>query len=321
MNKFKKIILSLILIILASGCKKEEVKEQVIEKTAVIEESKEKKINEIHMKTATFLSKIIVDNIKDDNFKFTLDEENNYSRIEQGDFDIAVVPGYLAPYFYNKTKGNIELAAITATGNLFLLSDTKLNNKMDLKGKNLYIPDLVGNLNNIVEDKIGPLNLLLRLKVSYFTSMSQIIEKMDNSSNYLSILSEPYFTKTLKNNNLYVSKVDDLISVGDGDFISEVIIVNKNYLKNNEEAFREFLKLYKESADKLGKDIEISSEILSEYNITSDQAKKAIDNINITYVDGNPMKDIYQSFINNLYQLDNNIFAGEKPGDDFYYKN
>ena len=313
----KKIILLLTFIILLTACRKKEEPQAPAEKPAIKEEIKEQ-TNKINIKPGTFASKVILENIEDDKFDFNIDKTNNYSKIEQNDFDVAVIPGYLAPYYYNKTNGNIKVAAITSTGNLYLVSDQKINNQMDYKGKNFYIADLANNLDNIVENKLGPLNFVLRLNVEYYKNLDEIVEKMENSSNYVAILADPYYTRSLRKTQ-YVSSVDDILQMDEGDFISEVIIVNNNYLKNNEETFKDFLKSYKESSDKIGKNTRLSNDLLSTYDITEDEAKKALDRVNITYVNGQSMKEIYGKFIDQLYQLDKNIFSGDKPVDDFYY--
>lgn len=313
----KKIILLLTFIILLTACRRKEEPQAPAEKTAIKEEIKEE-TSQINIKPGTFASKVILENIEDDKFDFNIDKTNNYSKIEQNDFDVAVVPGYLAPYYYNKTNGNIKMAAITSTGNLYLVSDRKINNQMDYKGKNFYIADLANNLGKIVENKLGPLNFVLRLNVEYYKNLDEIVEKMENSSNYVAILADPYYTRSLRKTQ-YVSSVDDILQMGEGDFISEVIIVNNNYLKNNEETFKDFLKSYKEASDKIGKDTKVSKDLLTAYDITEDEAKKALDRMNITYVSGQSMKEIYGKFIDQLYQLDKNIFSGDKPGDDFYY--
>lgn len=313
----KKIILLLTFIILLTACRKKEESQAPAEKPAIKEEIKEQ-TNKINIKPGTFASKVILENIEDDKFDFNIDKTNNYSKIEQNDFGVAVIPGYLAPYYYNKTNGNIKVAAITSTGNLYMVSDQKINNQMDYKGKNFYIADLANNLDKVVENKLGPLNFVLRLNVEYYKNLDQIVEKMENSSNYVAILADPYYTRSLRNTQ-YVSSVDDILQMGEGDFISEVIIVNNNYLKNNEETFKDFLKSYKESSDKIGKNTRLSNDLLSTYDITEDEAKKALDRVNITYVNGQSMKEIYGKFIDQLYQLDKNIFSGDKPGDDFYY--
>lgn len=317
MNKSKKIILSLALIFLVSSCRKKEEPQVQVEKPAIKEEIKEEK-SQINIKPGTFASKVILENIEDDKFDFNIDKTNNNSKIEQNDFDVAVIPGYLAPYYYKKTNGSIKLAAITSTGNLYLVSDQKINNQMDYKGKNFYIADLANNLSKIVENKLGPLNFVLRLNVEYYKNLDEIVEKMENSSNYVAILADPYYTRSLRKTQ-YVSSVDDLLQMGEGDFISEVIIVNNTYLENNEENFKDFLESYKEASDKIDKDTRVSNDLLSTYDITEDEAKKALDMMNITYVSGQSMKDIFNNFIDKLYQFDKNIFDGEKPDDDFYY--
>lgn len=313
----KKIILLLTFILLLTACRKKEEPQAPVEKPAIKEEIKEE-TSLINIKPGTFASKVIIENIDDDKFDFNIDKTNNYSKIEQNDFDVAVVPGYLAPYYYNKTNGNIKVAAITSTGNLYLVSDKKINNQMDYKEKNLYIADLANNLGKIVENKLGPLNFVLRLNVEYYKNLDEIVEKMENSTNYVAILADPYYTRSLRKTQ-YVSSIDDLLQMGEGDFISEVIIVNNTYLENNEENFKDFLESYKEASDKIDKDTRVSNDLLSTYDITEDEAKKALDRMNITYVSGQSMKDIFNNFIDKLYRFDKNVFSGEKPDNEFYY--
>ena len=90
-------------------------------------------------------------------------------------------------------------------------------------------------------------------------------------------------------------------------------------MENNEENFKDFLESYKEASDKIDKDTRVSNDLLSTYDITEDEAKKALDRMNITYVSGQSMKDIFNNFIDKLYQFDKNVFSGEKPDNEFYY--
>ena len=325
MTKVKKIFAGLALILLITGCKKEDNKSKKVEEVAV-ENVKENSENEekpvadkINVKPSSFASKLVLENMPENNsMQYLIDTSTNFSKILNKDFDIAIIPAYLAPYFYNKTDKGIKLLAINSTGNLYMLSDKKINGQMDYKGKDIYLPDLADNLNNIVENKLGPANLFMRINVNYYKTMDEILDKMNTSSNYVSILPDPYYARALRKNH-YVSKLTDLLPLGEGDFISEVIIVNKDYLDKNKNIVDEFLKDYKKATDKVDKDTKLSESLLRDYDLSEEEASQAIGRMNITYVDKKPMKEIYGKFIGQIYDFDKKIFAGDLPEDDFYY--
>ena len=319
-NKFKKIGLSLAILLVATACKKEEPVEETNKEVIEVEKDEKPISNEANIKAMTFASKLIMDNIKDnDNISYIVGFDKTYSKIEQGDFDVAIVPAYLGPYFYQKNDQNIKLGAITQTGNIFMISDTAINDKTDLKGKNVYVPDPVGNLSKVINEKIGTVNLFLRLNIEYYKDMGQILDKMDQSSNFLSILSNPYYTKAM-NEQYYVSKISDILPINEDDFLTEIIIVNGDYLVNHKKDFNEFLASYKNAIDKLNNNPDINEALLKEYDLSKDDAKLAIKRTTNTFIDGDTMKGSYEVFLDRLSEVDDSLIGEIKPTDEFYYK-
>ncbi len=316
--------------LIATSCRKKE-EEPVIEEKQIIEVEKkeEKPVEESYrVKPMSFISKVVLDEINSnqvnektsDGKKLVMDinTDKNFQDIENADFDIAIIPAYLGPYLYNRTNKDIKIAAITQTGNIHLVSDTALNSQRDYRNKNFFVPDPAGNLAKIIDDKIGPLNMLLRLNLEYYRSMDEILKKMDHTENYVSILTEPYYTKALRTTH-YVSDVADLLPIGEGEFITEIIIVNKDYLDKNKDIVDRFLDDYQKVSKEISKDTSINKDLLNWYDLTADEAKLAIERSEITFIDGNQMKDSYETFIDRLEEVDKNIFDGERPDDDFYY--
>ena len=318
MNKFKKLGLCLALLLVSVSCKKNEVKKEA--EVQVVEVEKPKPISsEINIKPMTFGSKLALDNMAtSENYDLKVDPDKTYSKIEQGDFDIAVIPAFMGPYFYQKTNQGIKIAAITQTGNIYMVSDSKINGQMDYRGKNLFIPDPVGNIAKVVNSKIGPLNLFLRLKIEYYKKMAEIVEKMENTSNYVGVLSDPYYTKALRK-QLYVSSVSDLLPLENDDFISEILIVNSDYLLDHKDTFDEFLDSYKEAITKIEDEPEISSKLLRDFDMTEDEIKLALERSPYTFIDGDTMKGSYGVFLDRISELDETLVGEIKPSDDFYY--
>ncbi|MFO3664732.1 hypothetical protein ACCQ41_00460 [Anaerococcus sp. ENR0831] len=250
MTKFSKFMLALSIFALATSCGK---KEEVIEyDTQVVEVEQEKTVKkELNIKATSFASKNVLENIKNSSdISYIIASNPNYAQIEQGDFDIAVVPGYLGPYFYEKTNKNIEISAITLLDNIHMVADKNITNQNDLIGKTLLIPDPAGNLSKAIDNKIGPLNFVLRLKLEYYKNIDDIVEKMSKSSNFMTLLTDPYFSK-ITDKGYYDSDLTSILPISKGEFVSEIIIVNKDYLKNNKDEFDKFLEDYKEATQKL----------------------------------------------------------------------
>lgn len=317
MINLRKIILALSIVLLATSCSKKE--ENVIE-DQVIEVKKEKAVEkEVNVMPLSFISKVILENIENnDNTRYVNEAIANYSQVEEGNFDIAIVPGLLGTYFYEKNDKNIEIAAITSTDNIKIISDSPINGQKDLKGKNLLIPDPVENLSKVVEKKLGPLNIFLRLNISYYKRMADIVDKLDNMTNFISFLSDPYYEKII-DKNYYAADLSGLLPIGKGEFVSEIIIVKKDYLKDNKESFDKFLEDYNISSQKIKEDPKISQDLLEEYKIDENQAKEAIKRINPVFIEADTMKGTYQVFLDKLNQVDQSLLGEEKPGEDFYY--
>lgn len=322
MTKVLKLLVALALFAIVPGCsKKEEVK---TEETQVIEvEKEEAKKDELSINASTFTSKVVIDKMKDsEDTSYNISKNPNYQQIENGDFDIAIVPGYLGPYFYDKTNQGIEIAAITQLDNIHIVSDFFVNNQKDLMGKNFLIPDPVTNLAEILDKKIGPASLFLRLNLEYYKSMDEILDKMDKTSNFMTILSDPYLTK-IEDKDYFQSDLANLLPIAKGEFVSEIIIVNKDYLKNNKIEFVNFLEDYKESTQKLEDDdfdIEVSEDILKAYDITKEQAKISLQRSNPVFIDEDTMKGTYKVFLDKLNDLDESLVGENIPDDDLYYE-
>lgn len=322
MTKFSKFMLALSIFALATSCGK---KEEVIEyDTQVVEVEQEKTVKkELNIKATSFASKSVLENIKNSSdISYIIASNSNYAQIEQGDFDIAVVPGYLGPYFYEKTNQNIEISAITLLDNIHIVADKNITNQNDLIGKTLLIPDPAGNLSKAIDNKIGPLNFVLRLKLEYYKNIDDIVEKMSKSSNFMTLLTDPYFSK-VTDKRYYDSDLASILPISKGEFVSEIIIANKDYLKNNNDEFDKFLEDYKEATQKLEEtdfDIEISEEILKEYDISEEKAQMALKKSHPVFIDGDKMEDTYKMFLEKLKEIDQSLVGENIPSEDLYYQ-
>ncbi len=306
------------LIPLAACSKKDN--QELVETNQVEVEEKVPEKDSINLKASSFLSKLIAYNMEEGVLDIKLSNDSNYTDIENGDFDIAVVPGYLGPYFYNTTNQDTMLAAISSTDDIKLVSDQLISNQNDLKGKNLYIADPVGNLSKAIDKKIKPVNIFLKINAEYYTSMRAVTDKVENGSNFITIMTDPYYGKIL-DKGYYISDLASLLPIAKGEFVSEIVIVNKKYLENNKEEFETFLESYKKATKKISENPSIPDELLDYYGISEDQAKAALERQNPTFIEADTMRGTYQVFLDRLNSIDKSLLGEIKPGDDFYYIN
>ena len=330
MNKIKKLLLIIIPILLLSGCllfkNKKSDKIDKIEK-AVIEVNKKPILNKIDIKSATFASDIVLDELsKDSENTYETTKINNLTQIESLDFDIAIVPAYQVVDLYNKTDGNIKLAAITGVNNLHIISDKQINGPKDMAGKTIMVPELNDSMNRLIDTKLGFVKTLMRINTEFYYSQKELVKNLDSANNILAILSEPYYSKALAKKNYYSFDANKAISMlpnskvdSNGDFLSEVIIVNKNFLMDNKKSVDKFLSDYKKAQQSIDSNTVLSQSIINNYDITNEEAIKIYKSMENTYIDSDTMSGVFEIYMDKLENLDSNIFSGKRPTDDLYY--
>lgn len=331
MNKLKKLLVIIIPVLLLTGCllfqKNKSNKDEKIEKD-VIEVSKKPITNKINVKTATFASDIIMDKLCASNENYDSIKVNNLSQIESLNFDIAIVPAYQVVDLYNKTDENIKVAAITLVNNIHIISDKQINNPKDMAGKTIMVPELNESMNKLIESRLGFIKTLMRINTEFYYSQKDLVKNLDKAENVLAILSEPYYSKAIAKRSYYTFDINKAIAMlpnsktdSDSDFLSEVIIVNKNYLKDNKESFDKFMLEFKKAQQEINEETVLSQGIINNYDITNEEAIQIYKSMENTFIDSDTMAGVFEIYMDKLENLDKNIFGGKRPTDDLYYKN
>lgn len=331
MNRMKKLFFAILPILFLSGCffaKNKEAKPEDIQKD-VIEVEKKPITNKIDIKSASFASDIVLDKLsKDENKAYNVTKINNFAQIESLDFDVAVIPAHQVVDLYNKTNGNIKLAAITMLNNIHIISDKQINNPKEMAGKTIMIPELNESMNKLIDSKLGFIKTLMKINTEFYYSQKDIVKNLENSENIVAFMSEPYYSKAISKKDYYSFDINKAISMlpnskseSDGDIVSEVIIVNKNYLRDNEESFDKFLEAYKNTQSEIKEGDVLSQGIINNYDITNEEAISIYKSMEKTYIDSDTMEGVFEIYLDKLENLDKKIFSGNRPSDDLYYKN
>ncbi|HPU62939.1 MAG TPA: ABC transporter substrate-binding protein [Mobilitalea sp.] len=263
------------------------------------------------------------------NYNFTIAGEADEisAGLIKGDFDIAAVPCNLASVLYNKTKGQIKLAAINTLGVLYIVeTGTSIETVEDLKGKTIYstgygtTPQYTLNylLNSYGIDPEKDVT------VEYKTEATEVAAILSETDNAIAMLPQPYVTTVMMNNDkvrIAINIDEEWKALNDGDgVVTGVLAVNKNFLENNPEAVNDFLKEYQVSTDFVNKNVDAASQLVEKFGLfKAAVAKKAIPYCNITFVNGSDMKEMAERYLNILFGQNPNSVGGALPSEDFYY--
>lgn len=288
---------------------------------------KEEKItSKLDVKSYGFASSIVLDQlVRDDDNNYQVDYTNDFSKIESLDFDVAVIPAYRMVDLYKKSSGKIKLAAISLVDNIRLISDGQINNPMDLRGKTIMVPKLTDPMNKAIESKLKLLKPVLGINLEFYEGQKELYKNLDAKENIIALLTEPYYTKAIKNRDYYVFDIMKTLSMlpnndldSEGELLSELIIVNSDFLKDNKESFDKFLKSYQKIQEEIGEDTIISQDIINKYDITNKEALDIYKRLKNTFISGDTMKGVFELYLNRLENFDKNIFDG-RTSDDIYY--
>ncbi|MCI8669471.1 MAG: ABC transporter substrate-binding protein [Lachnospiraceae bacterium] len=247
--------------------------------------------------------------------------------IIKGDIDIAAVPCNLASVLYNKTKGEIQVAAINTLGVLYMVSTgEEIDSIAGLKGKTIYstgqgtTPEYT--LNYILT-KNG-LTPGTDVTVEYKTEAAEIASLLSENKEAIAMLPQPYVTTVLlKNENAKIifdmteewSKVSDNASL-----VTGVVVVRKDFIEEHKDAFDSLMNDYEASASYVNDNIEEAAALVESHDIfAASVAKKAIPYCNITFKTGEEMKKDIHAYLEVLHTANPASVGGALPDDKFYY--
>lgn len=324
MIKIKRLIILICLTLILASCS--DIKEDKIEERS--SQTDPKPIaSSIDIKSTSFVSSILLDSMKNnDDFSYNPTNVDDLEEIMDGNFDIAIVPAILAPSIYNTTNAGVSIAAISLVNNLYALSDTQINSPKDMFGKKLLIRDMGSEYKKALDSKLSIIKGVFGIDVLFYKDIEELQDYINSNDSYIAVVSEPYLSK-IKNNeksaiyNLaeimpYLS--DEKLSF-DSDIVSEVVLVNNKFLKDKKSTFDRFLDDLKVTTEKLKDNPEISANIINRYDLSSDDAMKIYNNMDVVYIDGDTMRGLYNIYLEGIDKLKLDIYHGDRPSDDFYY--
>jgi len=247
----------------------------------------------------------------------------------KGELDIALVPANVAAVLYQKTEGSVAVIDINTLGVLYMVSgDGEIGQPEDLRGKTIYLTGK-GTTPDYVLHYILKANGLQEgdYTLEYKSEPTEVAALLAEKPEAVGLLPQPFVTVACaQNENLQVvmdmnEQWSLLQGEGGSRMVTGVTVVRREILDAYLEAVETFLQNHKDSTKAINEDAEKGAELVVAAGIIGKApiAQKAIPNCNITYIDGEEMRQALSGYLEVLFEQDASSVGGKLPGEDFYY--
>ena len=304
------------------------------EATIVIDTELEIKISVLNGTTG-FGAAQIMNNAKDNkavlNYNFTVetDASNITAGLINGSIDIAALPTNAAATVYNKTGGEIQIAAINTLGVLYLMANGEkvtINDIKDLEGKTVYCP--AQNPAFIFEAICRANGLIPGENITIDTAYAQPADlrtALAAGQVDIAVLPEPMVT-IAKNANAALVTALDLTAeweavYGENSLVQGCIVVRTEWAEAHPHELGIFLAEYKNSIEFTNNSTAEAAQMIADLGIFAQApiAQKAIPNCNIVYMDKADMAAALDVFFAKLYSVNPASVGGTLPDSNIYY--
>lgn len=270
----------------------------------------------------------MVQMIEDPAYQFTVagTADEIVPLLVKGDLDIALLPCNLASVLYNKTKGQVQMAAINTLGVLYIVeAGDSVHSIADLKGRTLYstgkgtTPEYA--LNAVL--RAGGLNPASDLTIEFKSEATEIASALGAGQVDLAMLPQPYVTAVLAQNPtlriaLSLTKEWDKV-IPESGLVTGVVLVRKDFAENKPESLNAFMAAYRASTQYTNQHPSEASVLIEQLGIAKAAvAEKAIPLCNIVCIEGSDMQAKASGYLASLFAQDPTAVGGALPGEDFY---
>lgn len=245
----------------------------------------------------------------------------------KGDLDAAAIPANLAATLYQKTSGQVEVACVNTLGVLYIVENgDTIQSVADLKGQTIVTtgkgttPEYV--LRYVLsENGIDPDN---DVTIEYCSESTEALSKVQAGEASIAMLPQPFVTSALsqvEGLRVALDMNEEWQKVAGSQLVTGVLVVRKDAVEADPDAFEEFLNGYAASVEAANTDLEGTAALCESYGIVAKAAlaQKALPECNIVFERGEQMKTDLVNYFQVLYDADPTSVGGAMPADDFYY--
>ena len=230
----------------------------------------------------------------------------------KGDLDAAAVPANLAATLYNKTNGAVEVACVNTLGVLYIVENGEtVNSVADLKGQTIvttgkgttpeYVLRYVLSENGIDPDS--------DVTIEYCSEATEALSKVQAGEATIAMLPQPFVTSALsqvEGLRVALDMNEEWQKVAGSKLVTGVLVVRKDAVENDPEAFASFMEGYAASVEAANSDLEGTAALCEQYGVVAKAAlaQKALPQCNIVFETGDEMKANLETYFNVLYAAD-----------------
>ncbi len=252
-------------------------------------------------------------------------------KLAKGELDIAAIPANLSSVLYNKTQ-QIQVMAINTLGVLYMIeAGENVKSVSDLKGKTIYAPNKGATPEYVLRHvlKSNQLDPDKDVTIEFKTEPAECIAALNANHDAVAMLPQPFVTAAVaKNKNFHVAldmtKEWDAIhqsSDKPSALVTGVVVARKAFIEEHPDLVQTFLEDYKASTSFINEQIDEAAKLVGSFDIVPEAiAKKAIPACNITYIDGQEMKDKLSGYLSVLHSENPKSVGGKLPDDGYYYQ-
>lgn len=245
----------------------------------------------------------------------------------KGELDAAAVPANLAATLYQKTQGQVEVACVNTLGVLYIVENgDTVQSVADLKGQTIvttgkgttpeYVLRYVLSQNGLDPDA--------DVNIVYCSEATEALSQVQAGQATIAMLPQPFVTSALsqvEGLRVALDMNEEWQKVAGSQLVTGVLVVRKDAVEADPEAFEELLNGYAASVEAANTDLEGTAALCESYGIVAKAAlaQKALPECNIVFERGEQMKTDLVNYFQVLYDADPSSVGGAMPADDFYY--
>lgn len=267
-------------------------------------------------------------NASENNYTFTVHTKpaDIQKALINGDVDIAALSTSAASIVYNQSNGAVKVIALNTLGVLYVVENgNTVNSIEDLANKKIYCP---ADPSAIVKALLYKNNIVAEIDTTYAypADLNKAVTAgaLKDAENVIAVLPEPVLTTALNaNSNLSVRL--DLTSewnkVDENSLVQGCVVVRTEFLNEHKSLVDKFLDEYEASINFLKNDVNTAASYVVKHGIFANEnvAKIAIPKCNVTYIDGNEMKETLEAYLSSIYAVVPANIGDKVPDSGFYY--
>ena len=173
----------------------------------------------------------------------------------------------------------------------------------------------------LTENGIDPDN---DVTIDWKSEHSECVAALASGQASVALLPQPFVTSAMsqvEGLRVALDMNEEWQKVAGSKLVTGVLVVRKDAVENDPEAFAAFMDGYAASVEAANSDLEGTAALCEQYGVVAKAAlaQKALPQCNIVFETGDEMKTDLETYFKVLYAADPASVGGALPADDFYY--